>query len=1114
MPLEQAEALISAHFPGVNHTYLKALIIAAGSAESANGPIPMLWATGPTEAAKTTTINIVLEMYGEMFQNLSGVSEERLPQTVGDALHLSRFIVFDDFAKDPTEFRRLHTFVIRLTRAGFTHYKNYVGAETPPVNNALIFTDWRIPAFFLNDPQFNRRVHLLRLDNRLAVGWDKIGHMVEGWWRSTPELTQAAYALHSWVIDMYFPPGDTEFFDKKMERLGIQKLAVESSTSDTQEAVKELVVELIGKIASCPAADPITQRRVGRGSRYIDWNTANTVGPTCALLIDSLGKGSGHARGARDDKGVYNADNLKHVLDPFQLHLPTMYAFKEGVAAVEFEIRTWGESSYVRLIESGRAKRSKTRAINEELFSEWPPKLLAPLVERPVEPVPETKVGEPVVETGSVTLAPFVEDDQEPIVIVDDEPLDPWIVHIDFETQSACDLKQCGSYVYAQHPSTGVMCAAIIATRGAEQRRIFWTLKQYTLAMPEGVEYEHGRDFLHDMVTGPEGAVLVAHNVDFERPIWVYTLGLPEPLAWRDTMDTALSKGLPGGADEAGAAICGIRKDYEGGNFLKTIYKPDKTGELPVVTDAVMQKLVNYNLRDVEIGYGITKRFGLDMAPEWEQRVCDLHHKINHWGIHIDSSFARTLREFDEGFKAIAGARVEKLTEGAIKAEDLTRRDFVRQALNAQLPPSLQLPNMQQATLEELLDGYDEGVVECGEEVIDVIRCYMTVSRAALAKVSRALDCISSDGRAKGLLRYYGAGTGRWSSQLLQIQNMKRPSELFDLEAATTAIENHDLARLTELCKDEPPYELLGSLIRAILVPSPGSVYVVGDFASVEARGLLWLAGDEEGLDEYRRKDAADEAHPDGKDPTVPDTYQTLAGDSIFGKDPVTVTKKERGGGKIGILACGFGGGDNAVERMARPLGVDLAAIGKTPRDIVTAFRTKYRKVPLLWRNVQVAFEKAITNRRTSTHKVEGCPHLTFVKHSDRVEMVLPSGRPITYMNARMEVDPRDEFGRRAICYDKALRKKTVRCFTHGAKVVENADQGFCRDLLADVMLRCDDAGALIPFHVHDEVPLEVPEQFAEQWRLWLQREMRTAPSWAPGMPVFSIPTILRRYGK
>lgn len=1120
MPAERAEQLISEHFPGINIKYVKALIIAAGCAESGTGAIPMLWATGPTEAAKTTTIRVVGEMYGESFQNLSGVKEDRLDQLFGEAMSKTRLLVFDDFAKVPADYQRLHTFIIRLNRGGHTYHAMYVGGTTPPMDNAVILTDWRIPAFFSQDPQFGRRVHLLRLENRIPIGWDKLGRMAEDWWKTSPELTQAANALHSWIVDEYFPPGDKESFAVKMERLGVPKLEDEAMAGDTQDAVRELVVQLIRDIAEAKELDSSTQKRVGRGARFIDWKGTN-IGRTCSMLIDSMGKGVS----MREPERTYNIENLKHVLDPFQLHMSKMFEFSDGISSIEFDLKAWGETAYVRLIESGRSTKSKSRKVNGELFKQWPPLLIgeaeAPVV-IPGDPVPLLNPAEQPTEVvatlqhvadglthGTVeqTLAKLENDDNELVVITGEGPL---IAYLDFESQSACNLKKHGSYVYAQHPSTRVMCAAI----RVDGRKIFWTLDKYNLQMPKGVEYEHGRQFLLDMVMDPAGLIIVAHNTGFERPMWVYNLGLPEPLEWRDTMDKTLSLGLPAGADEAGQAILGMGKDLEGQAFIRKIWGPNKRGDLPPLTDAVLQRIIGYNFRDTDISYGIAQKYGLDMEPAWEQRVCTLHHDINHFGIHIDKDFAKALREFDSEFKEAAGQRVEEITGGAITRADLTRNDFLREQLNLNLPPDWQLTDMRQTSLEAILDEFEEDPDQFDPVAIEVIKCRLVVTRAALAKVEKALDTISKDGRAKAQLRYHGAATGRWSGYQIQPQNMKRPNEDLDLPAAIAAIERRDKAAFLALCKDKdgktlPPYELLGSLVRGVLTPAPGHTFVVGDFASVEARAVLWLAGDEEGLAEYRRKDAADEAHPKGKDPTVPDSYQNLAG-FLFNKDPVTVSKKERGGGKIGILACGFGGGPNAVDRMAIPAGVDLAAVGKSSQDVVDAYRGKYPKVRAFWYECERAFKTVLMSRRTTVQKVG---RIIFKKLDDRVQIILPSGRPINYMNARIDSDPYSkDYG--SIIYDNAVRGKTIKRKTYGGKIVENIVQAFCRDLLANVMLQCADAGAAIPFHVHDEVILEMLTEVAPAWRDWLKTVMRTPPDWAKGMPVFSLPELMVRYGK
>ena len=758
-------------------------------------------------------------------------------------------------------------------------------------------------------------------------------------------------------------------------------------------------------------------------------------------------------------------------------------------------------------------------------------------------------------------------------------------VYLDFETQSACNLRKHGAYVYAEHPSTSVLCAAIWVV--GREDMIFWTPERIDgLVMPPAYNYEYGLDFLVDMVTA-QPTRIEAQNHAFERAIWTRCLPrfaaakglvLPEPAEWGDTMDILLSRGLPAGLDAAGSYLFGMPKDAAGQAILRSIWGPDKTGRLPVPTTAQIQGIIEYNGRDTVVSAAVAHRFGNVMTTNEEERVRRLHHKVNHRGIHLDKDFARTLRDWDEVFKVKAAQQVEEVTHGQIKRSDLTRREFLRQTLNTQLPQHLYLQNMRADSLERLIDPEEDCFDEVDPDVQTVIKNYLVFSRAALSKVDRALNVVAADGRAHAQLRYWGAATGRWSGYEIQPQNLKKPNEDLDIAAANTLIEERcvemaagrwtpemDAAMLEDfavLCKDMPPYELLGSLIRGILHPGEGRVFVVGDFAQVEARGILWLAGDDEGLVEHRASDHGG-----------PDVYCVLAS-SMYGKP---ITKKDKGprsGGKIGVLAClapetlvitsngvktlisvtlddkvwdgdswvehsglvvrgvrdviewrglvltpdhlvwtgegwcevgklsaeaesqalevaaegalvadhrlegrfwreaepripvydlascgprsrftvltldgpvivhncGFGGGDNAVSRMAASYGIDLAALGINARFVVDGYRNKYPKVVKLWQDYEYAFRRVLTSTRGDSYSVGRCE---FVKRDDCVQIILPSGRPITYTNARIMDDPygkRDREGgiRRVIAYDMATKGKVVVRTTYGGKIAEN----------------------------------------------------------------------------
>lgn len=684
-----------------------------------------------------------------------------------------------------------------------------------------------------------------------------------------------------------------------------------------------------------------------------------------------------------------------------------------------------------------------------------------------------------------------------------------FLISMDYESQSACDLKKRGNVVYAEHPSTSVLILTVHNWNTGEW--VIWTLTPRRLVMPQGFTYQHGLPWLHAMLTHPDGCWVLAHNHGFEWAMTTRCLKLPEPSGgWLDTMDKCLSLGLPGALDKAGTYLFGMGKDEAGKRLAASIWGPDRNGKLPVVRDDHIQGIIGYNVQDVVIQDRIAADYGVLMEPEWEENVRQLHGRVNRSGIYIDQNFARRLRDWDEHFKTAAAQSVHEITGGLIRRSDLTRREFMRQMLNEQLPPELALPNMQLGTLEDLLEySSEDDALGVDPDVIKVVKNYLVFSRAALAKVDAALNCVASDGRAYNQLRYWGAHTGRWSGYQIQVQNMKRPHDDFDLDAAVDAVLRGDLAAFQHLTVDKKgkqmqPYELLGSLIRGMIAPQPGCSFVISDFSQIEFFGLLWLAGDMDGIAEavdYKNRGS--------------DSYCMLA-TSMYGREITKKDKAPRQGGKVGVLACGYGGGTNAVSRMADGMGIDLVELGIDPQFVVDGYRNHYPKVTRFWREAEDAFRTVLTSRRvTEAPFGRSC---RFVKHGANVRLYLPSGRFMTYANARMEEDPRkldrDGNPRQVITYDMAISGQVLRRTTYGGKIVENATQAFCRDLMADAMLRTDAAGWDIAFHVHDEQINEVPTPLVAECVAEVRQIMCTPPAWAPDMYCYSEPEVAERYKK
>ena len=105
------------------------------------------------------------------------------------------------------------------------------------------------------------------------------------------------------------------------------------------------------------------------------------------------------------------------------------------------------------------------------------------------------------------------------------------------------------------------------------------------------------------------------------------------------------------------------------------------------------------------------------------------------------------------------------------------------------------------------------------------------------------------DDRLRGMFMYHGAGTGRWTGRIVQLQNLPRGS-FSDVDWAIDLFRNHDLEMLSMFYGDIPP--AAATCLRGMLIPADGKEFICADYSSIEGRVLAWLAGEESALNVYR----------------------------------------------------------------------------------------------------------------------------------------------------------------------------------------------------------------------------------------------------------------------
>src|SRR5262249_51285920 len=125
----------------------------------------------------------------------------------------------------------------------------------------------------------------------------------------------------------------------------------------------------------------------------------------------------------------------------------------------------------------------------------------------------------------------------------------------------------------------------------------------------------------------------------------------------------------------------------------------------------------------------------------------------------------------------------------------------------------------------------------------------------------------------------------------------------------------------------------------------------------------------------------------------------------------------------------------------------------------------------------------------------------------------LPSGRKLAYPFARTKLlDPQHGAVIFADNSDGQFRNCRNGAGAYGGLWTENIVSAIARDLLAEAMLRLEDAGYPIVLHVHDEIVCEVPEGFVSTDKF--TRLMTQRPSWAWDLPIAASAWTGSRYCK
>lgn len=661
---------------------------------------------------------------------------------------------------------------------------------------------------------------------------------------------------------------------------------------------------------------------------------------------------------------------------------------------------------------------------------------------------------------------------------------------IDFETRSVLDVSDVGVFVYAEHPTTRVLCASYRFGDGPVRR---WKMGGLC-----------PRDILAHALAG---RLFTAWNAQFEATIWeeiLVPLGwVPlHPEQWVCSAAIAARADLPRSLEHA-ARVLGIadQKDKAGHDLMMKLCRPRawENGEPlfyepddPDCAD-LFARLYDYCDKDVLAESGILAVLPAVGHP-LERRIWLLDQEINRRGVRVDVPLIHAALEITRVATNEINAALAEMTGGAVTKVTQTARIKKHLATH-----ELDVASLNKANLRELLAND-----ALSEHVLQILQLRKDGAKASVAKLTKMLECMCADERIRGLLLYYGAGTGRWAGRLVQPQNFPRPLHRMTEDLYRLILEGQ--ADVLDLLA--PLMEIMASMLRGCFIPAEGHDLAAADFAAIEARVLAWLAGAEILLEQFSR----------GESPYPP------MGFPIFGHD---CPKEEKGGDpfkyqvcKNTVLGCGYQmGWERFQEQAWEQTGLRLT--DELCQRAVSAYRDMHFQIPAYWKTINSVCRAVVkSGAETWTPVADG--KVAFAMESGYLKMRLPSGRSLWYPSPKMSLRTAPWMDRetgkpaKVTCVTVAgvnpVTKRWSRQALYGGHLTENAVQAIARDLMAEAMLRVEDAGYPVILTVHDEIVTEPPEGHGSVEDFC--NLMSAVPEWATGCPVAAEGWRGKRYRK
>jgi DNA polymerase len=336
-----------------------------------------------------------------------------------------------------------------------------------------------------------------------------------------------------------------------------------------------------------------------------------------------------------------------------------------------------------------------------------------------------------------------------------------------------------------------------------------------------------------------------------------------------------------------------------------------------------------------------------------------------------------------------------------------------------------------------------------------------TKSTIEESRIERFIDIgMRNEGRLPIPLKYYGAHTGRWAgSDKVNFQNL--PSR----DKKKKALKN------------------------AVVAPE-GHVVINCDSSQIEARILVWLAGQEDVVEQFRNGE---------------DVYSIFASE-VYNRPVSKANPTERFVGKTCILGLGYGTGALKLQHTLKTTPPGAVIDDEEAKRIVGVYRDKNDMVIKLWREG----DKVIDDLAVWPKDKQGNPHKPYYYGKNhclevhREGIRLPNGLMIRYPD--LEKDTSEATTK----YVYKSRKGPVSLW--GGSLVENVVQALARIVVGQQMLKIKKRYP-VKLTVHDAAVVVVPEAEQEEALVYIVECMSVPPDWCESLPVACEANVGRSYG-